>query len=1709
MTGPSIDVADQVIAETAFQIVKHSFDKVDSKDRRCFRIKNLSVPVISAFLSTWSRETASNQLGTTTVVIAGDSDSTLPAQFRADPKKSITWYRNNNSWGLVYVETKTQSDEQGLQNLFTLRDSNFLDKSFDDGSFDVAGQIIDNAWRLAASTQDQCPTLLQSRLLDVLRLVHPYPIPISVRKFANFVLKACQTRVAVGGTLNSDEIDALVGDCLVELDMFPDIAWRQGTSDVRVSRRLVLNAYRAELSSGPSTDLDAEQYADLSQKTVFKDQHDNDFPGQEQKTWQDRCAGYCRSTSSAQRQDIPYYIFEQLFSKDTKGLKLGERVEQEIHGAGPERLPEFEGLEVRDGLNRRIPEDVQKFLEALPKDRSALALKDLLTVQTRRLVERTAHPAAQPFENPLTKLAEVTSAFRGRAKLEGVSAQIEMRLARDDEDSPLVGLFAFLFGATLRSAIEAAGVEAGGLALKVDPRLVEVADPPELVEQSGTTEDQDEDPGVEIQEVLWRAIPIEIRLVDRNTEDELDAELNLEWSPENSEWLALFWLLCTAKDRPPSRTTLHVPPDVHYREWMKQVAGRTQSLEASAVPCPPLPDDGIVSQIILIRGQLLEKMTSDGLNYVQVEEMLDQWKVQLIEAKQQYVPSGRIDPRIGTILSLDTLSLPDNGMVILPTHPFKLRWIAKYLQKSEELALKALAGDLPLNRQNPDLYLDWIGQLLPNQQPAISSNAERDILFSTGDLGWSEMFAPMAGDGGQSHTAGVDSHALSEIARQIFTYLESHPYKIDGLSILVILPHGDTLPADLVKAIRKGEWREMSIDMHVLASRAKWEAVTNAFEALSSGNRMSEGDALFPPLQLKLHEFRVGTDPETALETLSVDIAVVPQFLGDKIDIQQNTEPAIGRAGTFDPLLDTPTFVSGGTAGGSIAVEMLPRAADPALEAWSTLVVRHHRTTPVAAQQPDNVDLIELRIDFQESSRLFNLLHQKAHWVLTLERHITREQIENLEARPDVLIIRENVGANGLYKLIVSSNSGRKFVVDRLARRLGRLVAESHGASSGPAVTRDLAARIYDETRKLAPRLTLQATGVSRVTEEILGLMIARHVAERYIPANPADGIVTWLPLDEHPEWFPGDRADFCRVVLERRDDKMWVDVLVVEGKLRTAFDDHGIDQVKRTLELLKDILPGQIEDSPPIDAKLWREQLLAAMENVSPEARHTFGPAADEIANDPSSLPASFRTRFREGEFHVASLGGLYSLCRHDIHGEMKYEKTPDNEITIVRTFRNHLLDLATPQNAADARLLPGTAPLTPPSAEAPETAPSPEQATHQSYKQAPPQDADPIEAPNGGAVQENSAQDQQRHGPELVKPAAPKSKLSKSELEKRYQQILDMYGEFGISIQAPSDANDRFVEGPATVLYRVKPGQAVDPKRLYEKTDALKLALELDEEQSIRFSIDKGFVNIDVPKREADRYFVDAPNLWSRWTRPVSSLATPLGEDRFGKVVDINFSSSNSPHLLIGGTTGSGKSEALNTILKGLVTHYTSTELKLLLVDPKGTELQGFAESEHLHGKLGWDEDNAKHLLGEAVRQMQHRYQVFRELGKRSLPEYNEVVPAENRIPWWVLVLDEYADLTSDLDAKKEIEANLKRLAQKARAAGIHVIIATQKPSAEVISTNLRSNLPAQLALKVKSATESRVIMDEAGAESLNGKGDAFLKAAGHLTRIQCAKI
>jgi DNA phosphorothioation-dependent restriction protein DptH len=138
-----------------------------------------------------------------------------------------------------------------------------------------------------------------------------------------------------------------------------------------------------------------------------------------------------------------------------------------------------------------------------------------------------------------------------------------------------------------------------------------------------------------------------------------------------------------------------------------------------------------------------------------------------------------------------------------------------------------------------------------------------------------------------------------------------------------------------------------------------------------------------------------------------------------------------------------------------------------------------------------------------------------------------------------------------------------------------------------------------------------------------------------------------------------------------------------------------------------------------------------------------------------------------------------------------------------------------------------------------------------------------------------------------------------------------------------------------------------------------------------------------------------------------------------------------------------------------------------------------------------------------------MRTRYDTFKEAGVRSLSEFNTQATENNVIPWWIIVLDEYADLTLSDEDRKAVEEPLVRIAQKARAAGIHVVVATQRPSAEVIRPVIRSNLPAQLALRVRSAVDSRIIIDQSGAEALAGKGDCLVRTTRGIQRVQCGML
>jgi S-DNA-T family DNA segregation ATPase FtsK/SpoIIIE len=211
--------------------------------------------------------------------------------------------------------------------------------------------------------------------------------------------------------------------------------------------------------------------------------------------------------------------------------------------------------------------------------------------------------------------------------------------------------------------------------------------------------------------------------------------------------------------------------------------------------------------------------------------------------------------------------------------------------------------------------------------------------------------------------------------------------------------------------------------------------------------------------------------------------------------------------------------------------------------------------------------------------------------------------------------------------------------------------------------------------------------------------------------------------------------------------------------------------------------------------------------------------------------------------------------------------------------------------------------------------------------------------------------------------------------------------------------------------------------------------------------------------------------------------------------------------PHLLVAGTTGSGKSVALHTMILSLIGTYDHDELAFVMIDPKQVELSYYTNLPHMIFPAATDLDTAIEKLGWLIEEMEARFATLADVGVRDIATYNQRVTVGDRLPYIVTVIDELADLI--LSGKKDVEDPLVRLAQKARAVGIHLIVATQRPSSKVITGLIKANFPTRIALRVASKIDSRVILDANGAEQLLGKGDMLFSHSSTMQRLQGAFV
>lgn len=357
-----------------------------------------------------------------------------------------------------------------------------------------------------------------------------------------------------------------------------------------------------------------------------------------------------------------------------------------------------------------------------------------------------------------------------------------------------------------------------------------------------------------------------------------------------------------------------------------------------------------------------------------------------------------------------------------------------------------------------------------------------------------------------------------------------------------------------------------------------------------------------------------------------------------------------------------------------------------------------------------------------------------------------------------------------------------------------------------------------------------------------------------------------------------------------------------------------------------------------------------------------------------------------------------------------------------------------------------------------------------------------------------------------QLFAPDKPKDQSKEKKIVRENIKILEAtFASFGIKVTV-----ERAEIGPSVTKYEVKPAVGVRVNRISNLSDDLALALAAKDVRIEAPIPGKSLIGIEVPN--SDIATVSFRELWEQsQTKAENFLEIPLGKAVNGTARA--FDLSKMPHLLVAGSTGSGKSVAVNGIIASILMKARPDQVKFMMVDPKMVELFVYNDIPHLLIPVVTNPRKASKALQKVVDEMENRYELFAKVGVRNIAGFNAKVEEFNSqseykqipLPFIVVIVDELADLM--MVASKEVEDAIIRLGQKARAAGIHMILATQRPSVDVISGLIKANVPSRVAFAVSSGTDSRTILDENGAEKLLGRGDMLFKPIdeNHPVRLQ----
>lgn len=1633
--------------------------------------------------------------------------------FALEPDKTATWYRNNLQSGqvLLLLSNKTTSDAQSLKDIFPITETVLADG-------EGLRHLIRAAFRDGYQLTEHDDKVLRDFLSSYQRTVH---LP-QLRDLARFLGEVNHLLIA------GEHIERAIAQCLPYLGLF---RYRE-LAEMLGSRAKTERALR-ELYRGAS--FGNELLAESEQRTLLErvkeDQFDDEsaFGGLAQG---EKCTilrqfltrALTDETSRLAALGLDWSEVNRVLFKPprkTQAEKLQDLAQALQRKLPVEDLPDFAQDVIRDLGSGQIPAEADL-------DRLAVEEHDQLgkplTRRLRQLVKSRSYPYTDFIAGITIAAVELLTDNREDlapgATLK-VTFQTPEELNRDTDEALLA--FRCLYD----------GIEA------MFPSVVwEIDDLWSLIQTRIEIANNGEEPS---ENEKSKASNLEFRMTLCSQEEREIGRAEIVWqypsdSPAASVYRAIKTVEAISQSSGPFIPifTTHQAEDeindldLHHPvrtlgAWFDK-PGNLRLQVAEALNKPSVKNETraaleeALSQLESRWSEFVSSALAKGLLGSDVSGLLDAYE-KMLETATSRLQSGQ-----ETFLGFRALAKawiigPENieDWAVVPLlHPLKLLWWRNRGCHFSGLLTRLLNSESPTDLVDVVRFRRGLAQTYSSANfPAVlvlPSRTGQPVTFvPLNEVEGFELFRPEDKAGAAQ---GLDSEMVPQqeadeesakaagyLASVVNDYILTFPFVRDGIEIYLIGCSNGALPGQLVEQISRYEQRRSGRDsVHVSVVVHTPDRGAPIFcrvtEWLKAHEEFTEAPATgyFPPVSLRVLECSYEQLPDVlrskdvGKDRLRLDIAILPDVLserGQKVQQRLSFEPSddVKRDDflPFLPLLRSQPMPF--ERGEMSRVVMLNPTQQPTLVRNFYNIQWGFRERQ--AIKPNQITRFELSYSLDAWSELLKDLHYSFNWVVCYDNTIDRFLLEDTFPS-DVQVIRYStgLGTKGRQNLTVSSSYWAEQVVNRrLATRLRELF---------PAAPEEICGRIAQsliaEAEQISGDIVLRAAGPGAYINELIGLVLAKHISEhRYLQDHPG-ALTAWIYLDDFEHWFDGKYPDLLLIAIPpEANGEMPLHVEVIEAKCvdDSHFDREAVDAERQVERGVNRLFLAMTPNQEYLDADYWYDQIYRAMvSNLM-------------VQREQMRLWDALRVRMPKGNFSLNMSGHSWAFCYdgpattigdHLVDegpSSTNAEHAPDVPIWhhfygrrgLVEALKSFVEDwnIETPQIVWQQ-----AAELTVQTTESVSSiAPSSQPTTESGV----PTSATESAEPNSVATTSPDT------GSDLLREQAHS-----------LDRVLRQY-----SISAFPIDSEIVDIGPSILRYKVRLRPPEKDKRLQNIASDLARELALHDVPLIERLPGTQYMTIDIPRPE--RQIVQLlPALPELPQVPVGLLPFLVGKTPNGLTVINDL--SQLPHLLVAGTTGSGKTVFLYSLLVSLIDRFRPAQLSILLIDPKQTDFVFFSGLPHLRGGqiLTDPQDAIDHLRNLTSEELDLRTELFNQARVTKLSQYNERNPSQPLAPI-VVVVDEYADLVDVMDKTERatFEREFRRLAQRARSIGIHLVISTQRPSADIVTTSLKTNLPARIAFRLPAHHDSMTVLDQAGAENLLGKGDMLFSVDGRVERLQ----